>query len=137
MGPGSVVADNVVGGNGLDGISLFARTHGNRVVGNGVQGNGFMGAVPGDGIRIFGGGNHIEGNRVVGNAADGISIGRRSFAPLGSLPPPNGMGNAVRHNRSYRNGAWDLFDSNIAPPCDSNVWASNAYGTANQPCVAS
>ncbi len=133
VGPDNLVSRNIVRRNGLDGISLFGRTHGNRLVENVVEDNGYDGAVPGDGIRVFGFENLIQGNRSFDNAANGISVGRRSFAPLGSLPAPNGRSNQILRNDTGGNGTFDLHDSN--PGCDANVWRGNRYHTANQPCT--
>lgn len=96
-----------------------------------MEDNGYDGAVPGDGIRVFGFENLIQGNRSF-NTANGISVGRRSFAPLGSLPAPNGRSNQILRNDTGGNAAFGLHDSN--PGCDANPWG-NRYHTANQPCT--
>ena len=116
-----------------DGISLFGRTHENRVTDNVVNNNGFRGAVRGDGIRVFGFRNLISGNRAFGNALDGISVGRRGLLPLGSLPAPNGRDNRILNNVTGDNGRVDLHDSN--PNCDNNIWQGNVYEVAVVPCV--
>ena len=135
VGPGNLITRNVVRGNGLDGISLFGRANGNTLSRNHVEANGFRGAVQGDGIRVFGFDNEISGNTSVDNARDGISVGRRSIAPLGSLPPPNGRDNRISDNTTGGNGFLDLYDSNVNPPCDNNLWRSNAHETASPPCT--
>lgn len=139
VGPNNLITRNVVRRNGLDGISLFADADANRVTRNTVEANGFRGAVPGDGIRVFGSRNLIEGNSSTANSRDGISVGRRSIAPPGSLPPnrttgnPRGMENRILHNVTGGNGNLDLYDSN--PDCDRNVWAANTFETAEPPCT--
>ena len=120
-------------GNGLDGISLFGRTHDNRVTNNTVEANGFQGAVRGDGIRVFGFRNLIADNRSFDNALDGISVGRRGIAPPGSLPAPNGRDNRILDNITGGNGRTDLYDSN--PDCDNNIWLGNQFETAIPPCT--
>lgn len=139
VGPDNVFTRNVVRRNGLDGISLFADADANRVTRNVVEANGFDGAVPGDGIRVFGSRNHIQANSSTANSRDGISVGRRSIAPPGSLPPnqdtgnPRGMNNRILHNVTRSNGNLDLYDSN--PDCDRNVWARNTFDTAQPACT--
>lgn len=133
VGPRNVIDDNVVTGNGLDGISLFARTHGNRVTDNTVEDNGFNGAVPGDGIRVFGFRSLIAGNHVFDNALDGISVGRRGIAPPGALPAPNARDNRILDNVTGGNGRVDLYDSN--PDCDNNIWEGNVYQLAIPACT--
>lgn len=139
VGPGNAVKGNVVRGNGLDGISLFADTDDNTVMQNLVEGNGFQGAVPGDGIRVFGSRNQIHHNQSVGNRAGGISVGRRTGFPLGALPPnpttgnPRAMLNDIVRNHTGQNQVFDLWDSN--PSCDQNTWRRNTFQTANQPCT--
>lgn len=125
-GPGNRIIGNMVIGNGLDGISLFGFTTGNVVSGNTVDRNGFRGAVPGDGIRVFGSGNTIERNSASGNAAGGVSVARRPPS-AGSFPGtnPNGRNNVLRSNRAFGNGIFDLWDSNRLPDCDNNTWSGN------------
>ncbi|CAN5871304.1 hypothetical protein BH23ACT1_BH23ACT1_08070 [soil metagenome] len=133
VGPRNVIDRNVVTGNGLDGISLFGRTHENRVTNNVVEANGFLGAVRGDGIRVFGFRNLIGGNRVFDNSLDGISVGRRGIAPPGSLAAPNGRDNRILDNVTGGNGRIDLHDSN--PDCDNNIWRGNEFERALLPCT--
>ncbi|HEX3393082.1 MAG TPA: right-handed parallel beta-helix repeat-containing protein [Acidimicrobiales bacterium] len=130
VSPGNKIYTNKVTGNGLDGISLFGGVNGTNVSGNTVRNNGFNGAVPGDGIRVFGFNNTIASNIVNGNAQDGISVGRRSISPPGSLAPPNGRDNTIKFNTATRNGVHDLYDSNIDPPCDNNRWTNNSFVVA-------
>jgi large repetitive protein len=138
VGPGNAVMENQVRRNGLDGISLFADTDDNAVVRNTVEENGFWGAVPGDGIRVFGSRNQIHSNQSFGNRAGGISVGRRTGAALGSLPNsatgnPRGKLNAIVRNETGQNQVFDLWDGN--PNCDQNTWRLNTFQTANQPCT--
>ncbi len=139
VGPGNVITGNVVRRNGLDGISLFADADANTVTRNAVEANGFGGAVPGDGIRVFGSRNLIQENASIGNSRDGISVGRRSIAPPGSLPPnqttgnARGMDNRILRNATGSNTNLDLYDSN--PNCDRNTWRRNAFRTAEPACT--
>jgi parallel beta-helix repeat protein len=128
------VIGNYVHGNGLDGISLFGGNTRNLVQANSVDANGFMGAVPGDGIRVFGFGNTIQDNSATGNAAAGVSVARRP--PTASSFPatnPNGRGNVLRGNVASDNRSFDLWDSN--PGCDSNVWSANSGQKVAPPCT--
>lgn len=138
VGPGNAVKGNVVRRNGLDGLSLFADADDNTVMRNSVEENGFWGAVPGDGIRVFGSRNHIHHNRSVDNRAGGISVGRRTGFRLGSLPNsptgnPRGKLNEIVRNATGDNRIFDLWDGN--PNCDENTWRHNIFETANQPCT--
>ncbi|HWG73861.1 MAG TPA: right-handed parallel beta-helix repeat-containing protein [Acidimicrobiales bacterium] len=134
---GNAIVDNQVTGNGLDGISLFVDSDNNVVAKNTVDNNGFNGAVPGDGIRVFASRNLIDRNSVRDNAAGGVSVGRRSISPPGSLPSgptgnPRGKDNRIIGNLTGGNGV-DLYDSN--PGCDSNVWSDNIFQTARPACT--
>lgn len=144
VGPDNMVKDNIVRGNGLDGISLFGFATGNTVMGNVVEANGFNGAVPGDGIRVFGFGNVINKNRSFDNRNDGISVARRNFTPPpgpfthASFPAgnPNGRNNRIIQNDTGGNLRLDLWDSN--PNCDENVWRNNTFSSpvkAQPPCT--
>lgn len=134
VSPGNQIVGNLVVGNGLDGISLFSLVNGQTVVGNVVRDNGFHGAVKGDGIRVFGYNNLIQGNTSFGNGQDGISVGRRSFGTPAALPGTlNGRNNQILDNATGTNGHFDLFDSN--PACDANAWHGNLYTTAFPPCT--
>lgn len=138
VGPDNAIMGNQVRRNGLDGISLFADTDGNAVMRNVVEDNGFWGAVPGDGIRIFGSRNAVAHNRSTGNAAGGISVGFRTFFRVRPLPPnrdtgnPRGMFNDLIRNLASGNGI-DLWDGN--PDCDQNTWRRNTAETYNQECT--
>ncbi|MGH9151566.1 MAG: right-handed parallel beta-helix repeat-containing protein [Acidimicrobiales bacterium] len=138
VGPANAVMGNTIRGNGLDGLSLFADADDNVVARNVVEANGFLGAVRGDGIRVFGSRNQVHHNRSTGNAAAGISVGRRTGFPLGSLPGsptgnPRGMLNDLVRNATSGNGVFDLWDGN--PACDRNTWRGNSFSTANQACT--
>ena len=133
-GRGNRVIGNTVDRNGLDGISLFGFTSNNVVQGNTANFNGFRGAVPGDGVRVFGSSNTISSNSARGNAAAGISVARRP-PTVGSFPAanPNGRNNTLTRNVASRNGIFDLWDSN--PGCDNNVWSGNQGATVAPPCT--
>jgi parallel beta-helix repeat protein len=137
VGPGNTVIGNTVARNGLDGISLFVDTDHNTVQANRVDSNGFHGAVPGDGIRVFASANVILGNTVTNNMAGGLSVGRRSISPPGSLPPsstgnPRGKNNTLTGNFASGNTK-DLYDSN--PACDNNMWLGNVGTTVAPACT--
>lgn len=135
-GPGNRIIGNQVVGNGLDGISLFGFTTNNVVSGNTVDLNGYQGAVPGDGIRVFGSGNTVESNSASRNRAAGVSVARRP-PTAGSFPAtnPNGRSNVLRSNRALGNGMFDLWDSNRNPDCDNNRWSGNQAGVGVPPCT--
>jgi len=135
-GPGNRIVGNQVVGNGLDGISLFGFTSDNVVSGNTVDLNGYRGAVPGDGIRVFGSGNTVENNSASRNRAAGISVARRP-PTVGSFPVtnPNGRNNVLRGNRAFGNVIFDLWDSNRGPDCDGNVWSANQGSVVAPPCT--
>ena len=130
-----IIANQVVG-NGLDGISLFGGTTRNFVSRNNVSSNGYRGAVPGDGIRVFGSGNTIEFNTTHRNRAAGISVARRT-GQFGSFPAtnPNGRNNVLRGNQAFGNVVFDLWDSNRNPDCDNNTWTGNTARNVSPPCT--
>ncbi len=130
------IISNQVVGNGLDGISLFGGTTRNLVSQNNVSANGYLGAVPGDGIRVFGSGNTIDFNTTHRNRAAGISVARRT-GQFGSFPAtnPNGRNNVLRGNQAFGNVVFDLWDSNRNPDCDNNTWRNNTAGTVSPECT--
>lgn len=78
----------------------------NLVSRNLVEANGSLGAVRGDGIRVFGSRNQVHHNRSTGNAAVRNQRRRTAF-PLGSLPEsptgnPRGMLDEERPQRRQR-----------------------------------
>ena len=135
--------NNLVHGNGLDGIALFADTSDNVVRGNQVSWNGFFRTTArrGSGIIVFTRStrNVVENNRVSYNADSGIDI----RPPLANFP--GATNNRIRFNLAVNNSqlpfipspvfgeSFDLKDAN--PNCDANVWFGNRYRTFNQPCV--
>ncbi|MDQ3973078.1 MAG: right-handed parallel beta-helix repeat-containing protein [Actinomycetota bacterium] len=138
VGPGNAVMNNEIRRNGLDGLSLFGDADDNAIMRNVVEGNGFWGAVPGDGIRVFGSRNQVHQNRSFANRAAGISVGRRTGFPLGTLPNsptgnPRGQFNDIIRNQTGQNQVFDLWDGN--PNCDQNTWRRNTFQTANQRCT--
>jgi hypothetical protein len=137
------VTQNSVSGNGLDGIQVARFTNNNFVRTNSVNNNGFgqpagNGFRDGDGIANFGSFNTIENNASNGNGGSGIKVYR---ATNSEGVPVGGQSNTIRSNQAFNNGsapnstAFDLFDTNLTPPCDANVWASNTFGTKNQACI--
>lgn len=140
------ILDNVVRGNGLDGIAVFADNFDHIIRGNTVSDNGFFrqSARRGSGIIVFNRSQRItvENNTVTGNADNGISI--RGPLPFGN-GIPGATHNVIRNNTAVGNvvlptiehpvfgPAFDLHDGN--PDCDANEWFGNTYGTASQDCV--
>ncbi|HEV2810551.1 MAG TPA: right-handed parallel beta-helix repeat-containing protein [Acidimicrobiales bacterium] len=138
--------DNVVRRSDNSGISNIGNV-GARVVGNTVQDNGQRGEVCGDSGRLarcrpvgipsngigFQAGPLapratealIQGNTVSGNTGNGIEVNTEQNRIVGNTALGNG-GSDGKH---------DLFDGNFDPPCDSNVWQDNVFGTANRLCV--
>ena len=66
--------------------------------------------------------NLVEGNEATNNGRDGIALNTSAIA------------NKIHGNTAVGNGSFDLRDSNAG--CDSNDWAGNRFGTANQPCIS-
>lgn len=139
----NAVRANDVVNNGLDGIQIGRYTDANRVLDNQVVHNGFgqvKGIRDGDGVANFGNNNMIRGNTSVVNAANGIRVVASSSGGV----PVGGQDNTITGNQAFGNGtginsvgtAFDLTDTNVAPPCDANTWLANAFLTVNQPCVA-
>ena len=138
------IIGNMVSGNGLDGISIFARSPGNIIRGNQVTRNGLFRSTArrGDGIIVFNFSDRtiIEDNTTAYNGDNGIRIRGPLGANAGSL------NNTIQRNTSYGNqalptivspafgsAAYDLNDQN--PNCDNNTWLGNRYHTANPPCT--
>lgn len=101
--------------------------------GEGQRGRGgrLLGAVAADGIRVFGSRNTIHRYESTGNAAAGISVGRRTGAPMGSFPvsPATGIRrgtlNVIMRNVALDNLRFDLWDAN---PCGLNSWKPTPSG---------
>lgn len=144
----NTVTSNSLAGNGLDGVQLSRFAFNNTVTVNSSVNNGF-GQLPGtviparspscadgDGIANFGNLNQIRSNSTVHNGGNGIAVYR-------SGSPAQGQRNTIQGNRSFQNGtaancvgkAFDLFDANLAPPCDTNTWSGNIFGTKSQVCI--
>jgi parallel beta-helix repeat protein len=141
---GNVITNNMVSGNGLDGIAIFGRSPGNIIRNNQVTRNGYFRSATrrGDGIIVFNRSNNtvIENNLVTHNADSGIRI----RGPLNAIP--GALNNRIVGNTAFGNAArptipsvpfgsanYDLNDQN--PNCDNNQWLGNRYRTANPPCT--
>ncbi|HEX6539570.1 MAG TPA: NosD domain-containing protein [Candidatus Dormibacteraeota bacterium] len=142
----TVIANNRVAGSGLDGIAIFADqgtgfpNSGSVVAANNINGNGFHNFPhrKGDGVILFGAPTNplilgadettVESNNVANNAADGIAVTSQS----NSITSNTAQGNAAYPGVT----AWDLHDGNTTPPCDSNTWSGNTFGTSNQSCIS-
>jgi parallel beta-helix repeat protein len=140
------VIDNVVRRSDNSGISNVTNV-GARIVGNTVQDNGQrgercfdsffgyfcqLGAQASNGIGVTAGPVAprvtqilIEGNTVTGNTGDGIFIDTEENRIVGNTALGNGGSD----------GRFDLLDINFEPPCDSNVWLDNVFGTAGPLCA--
>ena len=105
----TTISDNVVRGNALEGIALFADTRNNTVDGNTVEANGFTSETAlhrkGDGIRLFprSGDHVVKNNTVHGNAANGVFVN----GPLqgGMMSVPGSTNNQILANSSLGNNA--------------------------------
>ena len=141
----TVVDNNTVRASGLDGVAIFADqltgfpNSGTLLDVNTISGNGFhsMAHRKGDGIILCGapGSTTVRGadstnvlnNSVTNNAANGILV--------------LSINNIIDSNTSTGNAAYpgvtgfDMNDGNTNPPCDSNTWLSNTFGTRNQVCI--
>lgn len=131
---GTIIMDNTIIANGLDGITLIESQGPDPsftawITRNTVTGNGFhgMGNRKGDGIVLLGGtGVLVTENEVSGNAAHGIRVAAVSSRILG---------NTSTGNTTYPGTAgFDLTDDNAA--CDGNEWTSNEFWTASQSCIS-
>jgi len=55
--------------------------------------------------------------------------------------PTGGTGNTIRFNRAFNNGSapnsvtFDLQDDWASPPCDTNTWQANQFGTKSRACI--
>jgi parallel beta-helix repeat protein len=141
--PGNTITNNMVDGNGLDGIALFVGAADTVIRSNQVVNNGLFRfqARNGDGIMVGRASDRsiIEYNQLSGNGDNGIVVRNGS----GTLPGATLV--QVRFNLSVNNAvrptipsanfgqAYDLYDRN--PNCDSNTWFGNTYRTFNPPCV--
>jgi len=110
------------------GIAIL-NTPGLRAFGNTISSNVANNNPGGDGISIPTGShdNLVQGNRTDGNGKDGIFV---------AGPSPIAGNNKLSGNRGTLNVEHDGHDNTITPPCDSNTWSANLFGTVNQPCVA-
>lgn len=142
----TTVVNNTVQASGLDGLAIFAdqgtgfANSGTVVTGNTITGNGFhpFAHRKGDGIILFGapgtagvlGANQsiIQSNSVTNNAANGIHV-----LSVDNLIASN---TAIANDAYPGATAWDLNDGNTSPPCDSDTWSGNTFGTRNQTCVS-
>lgn len=144
---GNFFINNVVNGNGLDGIVLFVGSNNNVIRGNSVNKNGLYRTTArrgnGIGLQSLPGvngasGNTIERNTVTGNGDNGIVLRGPRGGALGAV------NNIVRNNVAVRNAvlpvvgpafgpAFDLNDDN--PDCVGNVWQGNRYLTVDPPCA--
>ncbi|MDQ3978229.1 MAG: right-handed parallel beta-helix repeat-containing protein [Actinomycetota bacterium] len=137
----NTLSNNVVRGNGFDGIRLASAAQDNVLRSNVVEGNGLHSKQhrKGDGISLAGfliQRTTITGNTVRGNAANGIFLA----GPSGLSGATNNQiqGNVAMGNNRLPEGTpdFDLRDDNLNPPCDANSWTQNTFQTRNQPCIS-
>ena len=128
-GAANLIALNVIGGvaEGIEVRGERNRIRRNHIAGvldqaielrgdgNRVAANLAVDAV-GDGISVFSSNNVVRANGVFSNGDDGIIV------------TATGGGNRVVNNRALGN-ATDLTDQN--PDCGDNVWAGNAFESAD------
>ena len=85
---------------------------------------------------------NLGGHRVSGGMSHGIAVGAVSgvtilngtIAGFGGIVVANSTGNLISSNTATGNAPVDLFDSSAT--CDANLWASNAFVSANPPsCI--
>ena len=142
----TTVESNRVDGSGLDGIAVFAdqgtgfANTGTQVISNTISGNGFNSFVQrkGNGIILFGAPTNpaihgadstlLQGNSDTNNAGNGIAVLSLSNTITSNVATGNDAYPGVT--------AWDLQDANTSPPCDSNTWSGNTFGTRNQGCIS-
>jgi parallel beta-helix repeat protein len=135
------LSNNVVRGNGLDGIRLASAAQDNSIRFNVVEANGLHSKAhrKGDGISLAGffiQRTTIESNTTRGNAANGVFL----LGPSGLSGATN---NTILRNTAVGNNAlpegtpdFDLRDDNFNPPCDANTWSQNIFQTRNQVCIS-
>ncbi len=124
----NVTVPSTPSGNG-SGIAILATGPGLRAFGNTISSNVANNNPGGDGISVPSGShdNLVQNNRVDGNGRDGVFVGG---------PSTVAGNNKLLGNRGTLNFEHDGHDNTITPPCDSNTWSANLFGTVNQACVA-
>lgn len=160
----NIVSGNSVSGSGREGISVLNigglpqnRNRDTRIIGNDSSGNGTArvitdskyGQLGGDGFfnRCFGPtsaygpsyqpncptGTILKGNTFNNNPAHGLNLDFSQFSTvIGNKAFGNGFGNQTSEfsDPPYT----DAMDMN-SPPCNTNTWRNNQFGTVNDPCV--
>ena len=140
------VSGNRVVGSGLDGIAVFAdqgtgfANSGTTLDSNTIDGNGFnqFAQRKGDGIILFGlpGSTTILGadntlvqhNSVTNNAANGVGVASQNNTIESNVATGNDANPGVM--------AFDLYDANTSPPCNTNTWSNNVFGTSHPSCIS-
>jgi parallel beta-helix repeat protein len=98
-----VIENNTVVQTGTGaGVAVWIDCDGCRIVGNAVT------ALDGDGIRLWGSGNHVEGNVVRGCSGTGIDIGGTRTHLIGNIATDNG-GEGL-----YLTGSDHVYRGNVA-----------------------
>jgi parallel beta-helix repeat protein len=98
------------------GILLLVDSDHNTLIANTAHNNAFGGIV----IQEFSDNNTVRANDAENN-------------PVGISVADENTGNLLQANRAWSNTSVDVSDGNVN--CDSNVWESNQFGTANQACI--
>lgn len=159
-GSGTTIEGNAIQRNGQDGINACSQqgapclTTDNIIVRNLVEGNG-LGFQGGNGINVVSivpdddsdpfnnesrpiTRNRVVGNRVLNNADFGIAVGTQKNQILSNVAFGNGDGRFYTDLGDFTGGApcpprGPCFPE--LPPCDSNVWRGNKFGTAQPDCI--
>jgi len=163
---GSVVAGNLINGNGKYGVYMQNTTHcivdrnaqisDSTDIGVWIQ-NTSSTAVLADNVVSWNELNEIGGTRIeIGSTGNPPNCS--SAAPsAGNIIANNSVPFDVSANSLYGIGVEcdtavedtvygndvgpgagttdDLFDGNLTPPCDADVWAGNRFATSNQSCI--
>ena len=160
----NTVSGNSVSGSGRDGISVINENGppqfhnmNNRILNNNSSSNGtavtiadaLFGQLGGDGLfnrcfapsPTFGGsyvpdcpsGTVVIGNTFDNNPAHGLNLDESQFNTVkGNVAFGNGFGTQTYNSSDppYT----DAMDHNN-PPCNTNTWLGNEFGTVNDPCI--
>ncbi len=141
----NLVTSSDASNNGHAGILIHDQSRRNAILDSTVNGNNLSGN-PAPGINIVDSFDTIiRGNIATGNGW-GIQLTPNSAGTVvqsntasqnafyGVLLFVGATGNSFQSNTALQNGIFDLFDPNAG--CDSNIWKSNVFGTANASCIA-
>jgi parallel beta-helix repeat protein len=122
-----------------DGVHAFARTAFDTVTSNTVSRNGGHGIALDGPVATSAGANNfsITGNTALNNGqADAviITVPPVLTVTVGRVSVVLGGMEVINLPDGYP--FYDLSDENFVPPCDTNTWSGNTYGTRNQACIS-